>query len=131
MKLGCFLNTRHLLTNKRHQIINRWPLLREKRRRVEYKMGHTAGAGRWFGKNCGHSRSRGQYLGGHDYIPLLVPFPLEKYECCVIKNVNLFFHHPSFNKFSPFFFVTLFSEHCLDPSKIPGESRKVASRKSH
>jgi hypothetical protein len=65
--------------------------------------GHTAGFGFRFGKNVGHSHPLRHHLGGRDYIPLLVPFPLEKHDRCVIKNVNLFFHHPSFNKFIPFF----------------------------
>ena len=65
--------------------------------------GHMAGVGFQFGKNIGHFHPRGHHLGGRDYIPPLVPFPLEKHERCVIKNVNLFFHHPPFNKFIPFF----------------------------
>ena len=65
--------------------------------------GHTVGVGFRFSKNIGHSHPRVHHLGGRDYIALLVSFPLEKHDHCVIKNVNLFFHYLSFNKFIPFF----------------------------
>jgi hypothetical protein len=65
--------------------------------------GHTIGFGLRSGKNIGHFYPRRHRLGGRDYIPLLVPFPLEKHERCVIKNVKLFFYHTPFNKFILFF----------------------------